>query len=135
VCEAADEVGPQHGAGPEECDRLQAGQQLFEHDPRLVLRQVLAGAGVGAESEREVGVGLAVDVELVGAVEDVPVAVSRLKQRRQPIAGLDGLATQCVVGQRHPHEVFNRRNQPQPVVDQLGDQAQVCSLRRKSLES
>ena len=86
---------------------------------------MLADAGMCTEAEREVVVGLAVDVEFVGVVKDFLVAAARLEQRHHPVTGLDGLAAQRVVLQRDAHEVLDRCHLPQTLLDEVGHQTRV----------
>lgn len=59
-------------------------------------------------AEPDLLVGPTVDVEVVGVVEDLFVAVARLPQQHQPVARLDGLPAHPVVRQRKTHEVLDR---------------------------
>ena len=112
---------------PVELDRRVGGQQLGEEHAAFEAGEVHAEAVVLGDPERQVRVGAAVDVEALGVVEDVLVAVGRRVVHRDLVAGLDLDASHFGVGGGGSPEVVQRVGPPQDLLDRALDQGGVGS--------
>src|SRR5829696_6449178 len=112
--DAGEEVGAQALDRSRQLDGGHARQQLLKGDLDLQAGQVGAKAEVHpAGPEGHVRVGLAADVEDVGAVEDLLVAIARGEPRRHLVPAADLLAGELHVARRRPAEVGHRRGPAQ----------------------
>ena len=122
---AADEVGLHDLTATGDLEGDEPGQQFFQHHAQFLLGQVLADAHVRTVAEGDLPVGLAVEAELAGRLEDVGVAVRGLIQQHQPVTLGDLLPAQQVVLAGLPDEMLDRRDPAQPLVDETGDERRI----------
>ena len=78
-----------YAGSPVELDRLQPRDQLAVERAALHAGELRSEAEVRAEAERHVLVRVAADIELVGVVEDVLVAVRGRIREQHRLPGLD----------------------------------------------
>src|SRR5206468_2014850 len=90
--QAAHEIRLDERGGAGELDRLDAGEELAKDRFDLHFCEHAAETEVGAEAEREVRVGIAIDAEAKWIGEYLLVAVARRVAQHQALAGADLLA-------------------------------------------
>ena len=87
--DAAEEARAQALDRAGQLDRVDAFDQVAEHDAQFEAREVRAEAEVLADPERDVTVGRAVDAKRERLVEDLFVAIRRRIEQAQVLAGAD----------------------------------------------
>ncbi|MFT3801018.1 MAG: hypothetical protein QM766_07340 [Burkholderiaceae bacterium] len=110
---------------PADLDVRQARQQFGEEHAGFEPGQVGAQAEVSAVAERQMPVGLAGDVELVGTLEHRLVAVGRGEADQDLVAGADLAAAQLGIGRRGAPELDDRRREAQHLLDRRRQQRRV----------
>lgn len=101
---------------------IEMPKQRRHGNPSFESRERRPQAAVDSESECEVGVGIAVDRELVGPREDLFVAVCRRDQGQDQVTLGDALATEFDVPSRAANRQPERRVIAEGLLDETRDQ-------------
>lgn len=111
----------------------QAGQQCLQRNPGLQPGKGRAEAKVDAVAERQMTVGVAVNVEPGRPLELLPVAVGGPDPGNNRCPGRDSLIAQNRLCHRHSVHGLNRRPEPQYLFEGLGKQGRLlrCSMRAR----
>src|SRR5580698_10324733 len=89
VLDAADKARAHALDGRGELDRFEPLRQLAKHHLQFEARQICAEAEMLADAKRDVVIGIAADIEMIGRGEEGFVAVRRRIEERENVAFAD----------------------------------------------